>query len=62
MQIACATGQEHLCCARQWDSLEIRAVEGEKICVFLRRGTLMAAPFDLDRLEFTGPPVPGVAL
>jgi serine/threonine-protein kinase len=26
--------------------------------VFLRSGTLLAAPFDLDRLELTGPPVP----
>ena len=26
--------------------------------VFLRSGTLMAVPFDLDRLEVTGPPVP----
>jgi serine/threonine-protein kinase len=26
--------------------------------VFVRRGTLMAAPFDVDRLELTAPPVP----
>jgi serine/threonine-protein kinase len=29
--------------------------------VFLRQGTLMAAPFDLSRLEVTGPPVPATA-
>ncbi len=29
--------------------------------VFVRRGVLMAAPFDLDRLELTAPPVPAVA-
>jgi Tol biopolymer transport system component len=28
--------------------------------VFVRRGTLMAAPFDVDRLELTAPPVPVV--
>ena len=29
--------------------------------VFLRQGTLMAVPFDLDRLEIIGQPVPAVA-
>jgi serine/threonine-protein kinase len=28
--------------------------------VFIREGTLLAAPFDLDRLELTGPPVPAL--
>ena len=28
--------------------------------VFIREGTLFAAPFDLDRLELTGPPLPAL--
>ncbi len=50
---------------RKWRVLMENAADGSYLgtgnLVFLRQGMLMAAPFDLDRLEVTGPPVPAIA-
>ena len=50
---------------RQWRTLLEDAADARYIptghLVFLRQGTLMAARFDLDRLEVTGQPVPLIA-
>ena len=50
---------------RKWHVLLQNAADGRFAgtghLVFLRRGTLMAASFDLDRMEVKGQPVPAVA-
>jgi len=50
---------------RQWRTLLEDAADARYVptghIVFLRQGTLMAARFDLDRLEVTGQPVPLIA-
>jgi eukaryotic-like serine/threonine-protein kinase len=50
---------------REWRNLLEDAADARYVptghLIFLRQGTLMAARFDLDRLEVTGQPVPAIA-
>ena len=50
---------------RKWHVLLEDAADARYVATghlaFLRRGTLMVVPFDLDKLQLTGPPVPALA-